>query len=122
MPDFRRLFGTQVEKHVAAYLARQGYQILEHQWKTRFGEIDLICRDGDEVVFVEVKARRSIVFGYPEESVRAEKLRKIVLCAQHYLATLSNEQTWRIDVIAVEVGKNQQVTHLKNIDIPDRFC
>ncbi len=120
MPDFRRLFGTRVETLVADYLRSHGYRILEHQWKTRFGEIDLICQDGDEVVFVEVKARRSGTYGFPEESVGYGKIQKIVRCAEHYLNVQSNHQVWRIDVVAVEMADQLHLTHLKNIDMPDR--
>lgn len=121
MPDPRRTFGTDIEKQVAARLVGQGYVILEHQFKTRFGEIDLVCRDGDEVVFVEVKARTSHAFGYPEESVHVQKLKKIVACAQLYLQRLDPDQPWRIDVIAVETGNPFVITHIKGVDIPDTF-
>lgn len=121
MPDPRRLFGTDVEKYVANYLASQGYQILKHQFKTKFGEVDLICRDGSEVVFVEVKARASNAFGYPEESVHKEKLTKIVKCAQTYLQNMSPDQPWRIDVVAVETGSTPRITHIKAVDIPERL-
>jgi putative endonuclease len=121
MPDARRLFGTDVEKYVAAHLEKQGYRILAHQYKTKFGEIDLVCQDGDEVVFVEVKARASNAFGYPEESVHTTKLRKIVRCAQVFLQKRDSNQAWRIDVVAVEMGAHPRLLHLKSIDIPERF-
>ena len=80
MPDSRREFGTSVEKAVAEYLEKKGFRILEHQYQSPFGEIDLVCQDGDEVVFVEVKARQTSTFGYPEESVTRQKLSHITKC------------------------------------------
>ncbi len=121
MPDARRLLGTDVEKYVAAHLREQGYEILAHQYKTKFGEIDLVCQDGDEVVFVEVKARTSSAFGYPEESVNARKLGKIVRSAETFLQKMDADQTWRIDVVAVEMGTPLHLTHLKAVDIPEGF-
>ncbi len=121
MPDPRRLLGTDVEKYVAAHLSDQGYQILVHQYKTKFGEIDLVCQDGDEVVFVEVKARSSNAFGYPEESVHAQKLMKIARCAQTFLQKMNPDQAWRIDVVAVELTTPPRITHLKAVDIPESF-
>ena len=67
--DPRRLFGNKAEKLAERYLKKKGYKILDRQFVTRYGEIDLVAREGDEIVFVEVKARRSTAFGYPEESV-----------------------------------------------------
>lgn len=119
MPDFRREFGTSVEKAVAEYLEKKGFRILEHQYKSPFGEIDLVCQDGDEVVFVEVKARQTSTFGYPEESVTRQKLRHIIKCGQSYLRSKSPNTKWRIDVVAVEFLPEVRITHLKAIDIPD---
>ncbi|KKT21422.1 MAG: hypothetical protein UW05_C0010G0002 [Candidatus Giovannonibacteria bacterium GW2011_GWC2_43_8] len=119
MPDTRREFGTSVEKAVAEYLENKGFRILEHQYKSPFGEIDLVCQDGDEVVFVEVKARQTSTFGYPEESVTRQKLRHIIKCGQSYVRSRSPSTQWRIDVVAVEFLPKVRITHLKAIDIPD---
>lgn len=121
MPDPRRIFGTQAERQVAAYLVSKGYQVLAQQFKTVFGEVDLICKDGDEIVFVEVKARSFSSFGYPEESVGVQKLKKIVRSAQVYLGSSMETQSWRIDVVSMETGKGERITHLINVDIPDGF-
>jgi putative endonuclease len=119
MSDHRREFGTSVEKAVAEYLENKGFRILEHQYKSPFGEIDLVCQDGDEVVFVEVKARQTSTFGYPEESVTRQKLRHIVRCGLAYLRSKNPNTQWRIDVVAVEFLSKARITHLKAIDIPD---
>ncbi|MBI4713795.1 YraN family protein [Candidatus Uhrbacteria bacterium] len=119
MPDSRKLFGTSVEKFAAEHLAKKGFQIIEHQYKSVFGEIDLICRDGDEIVFVEVKARQSSKYGYPEESVTPKKLRHIVRSGLAYLRSKNPNTKWRIDVVAVEFLPEVSITHLQAIDISD---
>jgi len=106
--DPRRKFGNKAEKLAARFLIKQGYKILERQYRTRAGEIDLIAKDVDEIVFVEVKARNSNQFGYPEESVTRDKLRKIQTTAELYLQKYKLEnQPYRIEVIAIEYQDNQ---------------
>lgn len=96
--------------------------ILASQYKKSFGEIDLIAQDGDEVVFVEVKARATQTFGYPEDSVTPQKVGHILRVAQSYLTEQKIEGPWRIDVLAIEYDQDPpKVTHLKNIDIPESF-
>ena len=106
----------------AEFLQSQGMTILVSQYKKSFGEIDLIAQDGDEVVFVEVKSRATQTYGYPEDSVTAEKISHIVRVAQRYLLEQQFEGPWRIDVLSIEYDKTPpKITHLKNIDIPERF-
>src|SRR5947209_6203352 len=77
-----RLLGDRGERAAARYLRRQGLRVLVRGYRTRCGEIDLIARDGDTLVFVEVKARQR---GVPAEAVTAEKQRRITLAALHFL-------------------------------------
>lgn len=120
--DPRRQFGNVGEGLAANFLQSQGMTILAIQYKKPFGEIDLIAQDGDEVVFVEVKARATSSYGYPEDSVTPEKIRHILRVAQSYLTEHQIEGPWRIDVLAVEYHQTPpKITHLKNIDIPEGF-
>lgn len=115
MPHARRQFGNEAEKEAARFLKKAGMKILERQYRTRFGEIDLIAKDGDEIVFVEVKARKSAVFGYPEESVTARKLEKIARVGEHYLAR-KGDVPHRIDVVAIEYDQDPpRITHLRAV-------
>ena len=75
------------EAQVAAYLRAHGYSIVASQYRCRFGEIDLIARDGDTLCFVEVKTRRNGDFGLPREYVTAAKQRKLRATAEYYLVT-----------------------------------
>ncbi|MEK7619734.1 MAG: YraN family protein [Patescibacteria group bacterium] len=120
--DPRRQFGNVGEELAAEFLLSQGMEILAMQYKKTFGEIDLIAKDGDEVVFVEVKARATRTFGHPEDSVTSQKVGHIVRVAQSYLREQQIEGPWRIDVLAIEYDQHPpKVTHLKNIDIPESF-
>ncbi len=112
--DPRRIFGNQGEDEAATFLKKKGYKILETQFTTRFGEIDLIALDGDEIVFVEVKTRRSLAMGYPEESVHEKKLHKLEIAAGAYLASVTKEEVpHRFDVVAIVVqGNDREFRHL----------
>ena len=112
MVNARRLFGNSAERQAERFLMGLGYDILEQQYQTRFGEIDLIARDGDEIVFVEVKARSSDDFGTPEESVTKAKLEKIAAVGEMYLRKKKIKYTsMRIDVIAITTDP-QEIRHL----------
>ena len=101
MPSTRAL-GGQIEQWAAKYLTQRGYLILEHNYHTQFGEIDLIARQNNQIVFVEVKARSSARFGQPTEAVTPRKLQKIIKAGQHYLKQHSlSHLPARIDVLAV---------------------
>jgi putative endonuclease len=115
----RRKLGNTGEKFAAEYLRSKGYSILASQQRTPFGEIDLVCLDGAEVVFVEVKTRRTQTFGYPEEAVTREKIQHMVRSAEFILSKENNtDQPWRMDVMAIEYNQNSpKVTHIKGIDI-----
>ena len=117
MVDARKTFGTQEESRAAEYLASLGYKILARQYRSRVGEIDLVAQEGDEIIFVEVKARRSNLYGYPEESVTEQKIQKILRMGEYYLRENNCvDAPYRIDVIAIEgEGKTAKLTHLQRI-------
>ncbi len=97
--------GKEAERQAAAFLRDHGYQILVRNYRWRGGEIDLIARDGDCLVFVEVKARRSERFGLPEEHVTEEKRRKLIFTAQRYLLEHPTDLDVRFDVVAFSRGQ-----------------
>jgi putative endonuclease len=109
-------FGRSAESMAAAYLKRRGFKILEKNYRTRFAEIDLIARDGDTLVFVEVKARRSSSFGVPKDAVNFRKQQKISMAALAYLRQKQEiNARIRFDVVAVCVRKDQvQIEIVKN--------
>lgn len=110
----RRELGRRGECLAEAHLGGKGYRLLERSYRCRLGEADLIMRDGDTVVFIEVKTRSSGSFGTPEEAVDARKQRKLVQVAQFYLRDRGlDDAPARFDVVAVADG---EIRH-----IPDAF-
>ncbi len=123
MLDPRKRLGNQAEALAARHLEKKGYEILCRQYRKPFGEIDLIAIDGDEVVFVEVKALSRTDWGYPEQAVDAQKIGRIVQTAEAYLEEVFQQDvSWRIDVVAVEMGvASPRFTHIQVIDIPEQY-
>jgi len=96
------VLGKLGEDAAARYLTKLGYIILARRWRERRFEIDLIAKDGDEIVFVEVKTRNGVAYGYPEESITEQKQRHLRNSALYFLESkkLYNRR-YRIDVVAV---------------------
>lgn len=108
------------ESYAENFLVSQNYQIIKKNFHSRYGEIDIIALDEEEVVFIEVKARSSIKFGSPEEAVDYRKRSKIIKTALCFINTNPKKYSsnLRIDVIAVELGSNYKlncIKHFKNI-------
>jgi len=95
--------GLQLEAIAAKYLANHGLTILEHNFHCLFGEIDLICQQQTELVFVEVRYRKNIQYGEPQETITFAKQQKILNSVQYYLSQQpsTDELPCRIDVIAI---------------------
>src|SRR5712691_12695281 len=105
--DPRRSIGQAAEETAAAWLRRAGLAVLERNVRFREGEIDLVCRDGDAIVFVEVKCRRAHWGEGPGDAVSWDKRRRLVGLAQHYLkARRLTSARCRFDVVAVTVGRD----------------
>ena len=98
-----RVTGRRREEQAAAFLKRNGYEILEQNYRDRYGELDLVAREDDTLVFVEVKYRKDTAMGYPEEAVGAGKQRQIRRMAAHYLYRkgLPEDVSCRFDVVAI---------------------
>lgn len=95
--------GRNAEAQAARFLETRGLAILARNYRTRAGEIDLIARDGEYVVFVEVRARRSAAFGTPAETVGARKRARLASAAAHYLLTSTGTRPppCRFDVVSI---------------------
>jgi putative endonuclease len=103
-PNERTAAGRDAEDAVCSYLGMRGIRIVERNFRSRGGEIDIIARDGDVLAFVEVRFREEDGHGLPEESVGPEKRRRIVAAARAYIATVPPD-SWRearFDVAAVD--------------------
>jgi putative endonuclease len=93
--------GEKGEGLAAAFLRRKGYDIIEQNYKTRIGEIDIIAMDGETLVFVEVKTRESLYYGRPFEAVNGHKRRKISNVAMLYLKRLESVPPCRFDIVSI---------------------
>ena len=96
--------GKRGEKLAAEFLKKQGYTILQTNYRCLEGEVDIVARQKDCLVFVEVRAKRSQEFGSPEESITPAKMEKLRRVSAHYRQTHEDIlDSWRIDVVAVEI-------------------
>ncbi len=112
---YKKFLGRIGEKKAEKYLKEQGYKILATNYKTHLGEIDIIAKDKDEIVFVEVKTRKNEDYGAPSEAVTREKQKKYFKVSTEYLVKNKlMEAVCRFDVIEVEDDK---INHIK-----DAFC
>lgn len=109
-----RSFGAEGEELAVRHLKGKGYKILCRNYRTPLGEADIIARDGDFVVFVEVKARSTVAFGQPFEAVDFRKQEKLKRIALYYLKQSNRETPVRFDVVSILLknGKSE-VMHIK---------
>ncbi|MFQ5611396.1 MAG: YraN family protein [Anaerolineae bacterium] len=109
--------GRRGEDLAVDYLRRQGYEIVVRNWRCRAGEMDIVARQGQMLVFVEVRARRSRRLGTPEESITPAKQARLIEVAQSYLQETGSEAApWRIDVVAVLLDERGQAARLNHIE------
>lgn len=112
-PPVSRQVGMEGERQAEESLKAKGLRVLERNYRSRCGEIDLIALDGETLVFVEVKARRESRFGLPQDAVGAMKRHRLVKAAQAYLLERCWDGPARFDVVAILDGKLEH--------IPDAF-
>jgi Predicted endonuclease distantly related to archaeal Holliday junction resolvase len=115
MTKHNQRIGKWGEDVVATYLAERGYEIVARNARTPYGEIDIVVKQDDIYIFVEVKTRTSNKMGLPEESINLRKQTHMLACAEHYAAKNGIDH-WQIDVISVEgkVGVEAKITHFEN--------
>ena len=108
--------GKEGEKIAAAYLKINGYRIIEINFRCPIGEIDIVAKEKNDLVFVEVKTRKSIVLGYPEQAVGIRKQKKMSQLALWYMQKRKIADTnVRFDVVAITlISDNNEVRLIKN--------
>jgi len=100
--------GRAGEKQAAQYLVEHGVAILETNYRSSYGEIDIIGKMADQIIFFEVKTRTSRTCGYPEESITPKKKKNLIETALTYLQETDQLMcTWRIDVISILLEENE---------------
>jgi putative endonuclease len=116
--DQRRLLGDRGEDIAADFFIRRGYSVMARNWRDRVGELDLVVRKGDEVRFVEVKTRVSLLAGYPEASVTRRKLSKLEQLAEDFLDSRPDlPRDFHLDVLSLTVLPDGRIDHYYLPDI-----
>ena len=116
MPTSRTRLGTWGEGLAGRFLQDKGYIILATNYRTSYGEVDIVARDGEELVFVEVRTRRGGSFGAPEESLSKAKVRRLLNTCQEYVQNTAGEDAeWRIDLVCIYLGPGRQVQRIQHL-------
>jgi putative endonuclease len=105
--------GADAENLAAAFLQQAGLVLVVRNYRCRFGEIDLIARDGATLVFVEVRMRSSARFGGAAASITAAKRKKLLRTARHYLTGIARPPACRFDALLID-GRDNSIEWLKN--------
>ena len=116
MKIYNKDTGAIGEQLAEELLTKKGYTVVKKNFSTRYGEIDLICQDGETVVFVEVKTKRGLDFGMPEEMYTRGKAERVKRMASVFLD--GHETNCRIDMVAIVLGDNnepERITHYPNV-------
>ncbi len=106
--------GLDAEKLAATFLANHGLKLVVQNYHCRFGEIDLIMRDANTLVFVEVRLRSNSQFGSAAASITPQKQQKLILTAQHYLQQNPEKNACRFDVLLMDKLDTKAIDWLKN--------
>jgi putative endonuclease len=103
------------EEAATSYLIQRGYEIVARNARTPYGEIDIIARQGDITIFIEVKTLTSSRNFFPEQNVTSRKREHMLACATHYAAEYAIDH-WQIDVIAIEgrQGSEPKIVHFES--------
>jgi putative endonuclease len=111
----RKTLGDLGEQLAKNYLQKKGYKLIETNYRCHSGEIDIIARQKDCLVFVEVRTKSTLDYGTPEESLSAKKQAHMIKSAYHYLQNHRKlTENWRVDLVAVELDA---LNKLKRIEI-----
>lgn len=112
--------GNVGEQKSAEFLAGLGYEIVETNWQEKKFEIDIIAKDKNELVFVEVKTRSTSAFGNPEEAVDLRKQQHLIEGADYYIQQNEIDLEARFDVVSVILNENEcEINHIKDAFYPE---
>jgi putative endonuclease len=112
--------GKLAEDYATAFLNSNGYQILERNWRFSKAEVDIIAKDKEILVFVEVKSKTYTYYGAPEESISSHKERLLVDAAGRYMEQINHDWEIRFDIISIVFDKNMKptISHYKDAFYP----
>lgn len=114
--------GSAGESFVAGRLERNGYRVIERNWRVRGGEIDIVALDGEVLIFVEVKVRTGDRFSVAEEAVDTRKLGRLLRAGEMYVEAHPEhiDRLWRVDLVAVTLspdGVVRRYNHVENLTL-----
>ena len=118
MKKFNLKTGKIGEEIAKNYLIKKGYKIIEQNYKTKYGEIDLICEKDREIIIVEVRAKKGNNFGTPEDSLDKRKINKIFFNAKTYISFEKEQKPYKVDAICIILKNNNEIeslNHYQNI-------
>ena len=115
----RNKLGRWGEAQAAHYLQERDCVLVASNWRCPAGEVDLVVRDGDCLVFVEVRTRRGQKYGTPEESITPQKLAHMIAVAETYVYEQGWQGNWRLDVVAIQVlhGAKPSIAWYENVSL-----
>lgn len=117
MANARQSLGQRGEQLAADQLQANGLEIIARNYHCRTGELDIVARQGETWVFVEVRTRKGNRFGSPEESVTPRKRQHLITAAQTYIQEFAlGDVDWRIDFVAIEIGPKNEVLRLEVLE------
>ena len=113
----RRDVGILGEKLAGDFLEKRGYHVLQTNYRCPEGEIDIVARHKESLVFVEVRTKKSLEFGSPEESITPVKMRRLRAAAARYQQAHDNlPASWRIDVVVIELDRKDRISRIELIE------
>ncbi len=113
------ILGRKGEEAAMDHLVSKGHRVLEKNWRFHGYEIDIISLDGEFIVFTEVKTRASVEWGYPEESIGKQRMRRMIRAASHYLKLHQVDRPARFDIVAVVGNKGRfELDHIEDAFMP----
>jgi TIGR00252 family protein len=117
--SLKKDIGRQGEQIAKEYLQKKGYQILDTNWYNHHCELDIVAKDGEELVIVEVKTRTTSIFGDPSDAVNTKKMRRMINTADSYIRRHNLNNETRFDIISIIYEKKTyQIEHIKDAFYP----
>lgn len=116
MKKDNKVTGNKGETLAVEYLQKKGYKIIERNFRTRFGEIDIVCQNAQTLIFVEVKTKIGHDFGEPEEMVNKKKISQVKKMGEVYLQGKGGDFLCRVDAVAVVLKEDGTVERLEHYE------
>ena len=104
------------EERAREYLEKQGYKIIEQNYRTRYSEIDLVVKKNNILIFVEVRTKRSRDFVSPEESINQKKLKKLYWNADSYVANKKYKGQYQVDAVCIVLNQDNKVESIEHYE------